>query len=182
MRRPHLSFAMALIVLALGAHSVRAQGGQYFNLPDNPPMFLKIPGISGNVSSLPQHLGEIDVVPIRQTYSASAPAASRRPCSLVVVKPLDKSGPKLWVAAVTGQVFSQIEVAVVDDSAPNPFTAYKITLTNARVVGMTTEGEQAFLETVTFEGASAILAITQTNGFGEPLGASTSTVTCTPSS
>ena len=181
MSRLHLPFALALIVLTLGADSVRAQV-QYFVLPENPPMFLKIPGISGNASSLPQHLGEIEVVSIRQTYSAYAPATSRRPCSLVVVKPLDKAGPKLWVAAVTGQVFSEIEVAVVNDSSANPFTAYKITLTNARVVGMTTEGEQAFLETVTFEGASAILAITQTAATGQQLGASTSTVTCTPAS
>ena len=181
MTRPHLSFAMALIGLALSAYSVRAQS-QYFNLPENPPMFLKIPGISGNATSPPQHQGEIEVLSIRQTYSAYAPATSRRPCSLVVVKPLDKAGPKLWVAAVTGQVFSQIEVAVVKDSnGPSGlFTAYKITLTNARVVGMTTEGDQAFLETVTFEGGSAILAITEQAPTGVPLGASTSTVTCTP--
>ncbi len=65
-------------------------------------------------------------------------------------------------------------------SSGSPFTAYKITLTNARVVGMTTEGGQAFLETVTFEGASAVLAITQTAATGQPMGASTSTITCTP--
>ena len=179
MRLRHRSFALALILLALYAQAVRAQV-QSFNLPANPPMFLKIPGISGNASSLVQHLGEIEVVSIRQTYSAYAPATARRPCSLVVVKPLDKSGPKLWVAAVTGQVFSQIEVAVVNENAANPFTAYKITLTNARVVGMTTEGEQAFLETVTFEGASAILDITQQTATGQPTGSLTSTVTCTP--
>ena len=181
MKRPYLSFAMALIVLALGGHAARAQG-QYFNLPDNPPIFLKIPGIPGNATSVPQHWGEIEVVSIRQTYSAYASVTARRPCSLVVVKPLDKSGPELWVAAVTGQVFSQIEVAVVNVSSGSPFTAYKITLTNARVVGMTTEGGQAFLETVTFEGASAVLAITQTAATGQPMGASTSTITCTPPS
>jgi type VI protein secretion system component Hcp len=181
MRRLYLSIAMAVVVLVLDAHVVSAQV-QYFNLPDNPPIFLKIPGISGNASSLPQHLGEIEVVSIRQTYSAYTPVTARRPCSLVVVKPLDKSGPALWLAAVTGQVFSQIEVAVVNESNNTPYTAYKITLTNARVVGMTTEGGQTFLETVTFEGASAILAITQTTATGQPLGASTATVACTPGS
>jgi type VI protein secretion system component Hcp len=169
----------ALGLLAFGAQPALAQV-YGFSLAENPPIFLKIPGISGNASSMVQHLGEIEVISIRQTYSAYAPATGRRPCSLTLVKPLDKSGPKLWVAAVTGQVFSQIEVAVVNENAANPYTAYKITLTNSRVVGITTESQGAFLETVTFEGDSAILAITQQLATGQPSGTLTSTVSCAP--
>ena len=179
MRRLQRSLLFALGLLAFGAHPALAQVYD-FALRENPPIFLKIPGVSGNAKSMVQHLGEIEVISIRQTYSAYAPATSRRPCSLTLVKPLDKSGPKLWVAAVTGQVFPQIEVAVVNENGSNPYTAYKITLTNTRVVGITTESQSAFLETVTFEGDSATLGITQQLPTGQSTGTISSTVTCTP--
>ena len=156
-------------VLAIGLLAV---GGQ--NAFADTWTFMKVPGIQGG-SQFDEHLNEIDIVSLRQTFTALGRSGA---CSLEVVKPLDVAGPKLWAAAVTGQVFPEIEIEVAKDGGGFLVTFYRITLTNARVLSITTSGTDAFLETVTIGADSAKLEITKFKPDGTPAGFVASTVSC----
>jgi type VI protein secretion system component Hcp len=58
-------------------------------------------------------------------------------CRIDVIKWLDVAGPRLWTAAVTDQVFSEVRIDVVQ-SGKTPLKFYEIRLQNARVENITT--------------------------------------------
>ncbi len=66
--------------------------------------FMLVPGISGG-SRDAHHPGWIDVVSLRQSWSAAA--KKRESCEIEIVKGLDKAGPRLWAAAVLGQALGR---------------------------------------------------------------------------
>jgi type VI secretion system (T6SS) effector Hcp len=101
-----------------------------------------------------------------------ASAKNANVCSLAVIKSLDRAGPRLWAADVTGQPFNQIQVDIVTQT-DRPTKLYEILLINARVTGIKTSvsfGER--LEDLTIVAESISLKFFPDNG--QPIIASVS--------
>jgi type VI secretion system secreted protein Hcp len=116
--------------------------------------FMLVPGIKGS-STDDRHKEWIDVVSLSHTLE---PAKGRPQCTLAVVKGLDNSGPLLWAAAVTGQVFGQIQIDVTAGSEKAREVFYQVKLNNATVTTVSTNvGSGAFSEVVTLAAGSVEL-------------------------
>ena len=93
---------------------------------------------------------------LRQTLGVQLKGGSL--CDVEVVKRLDIAGPRLWVAAVTGQVFPEVTIEVIRTDGDQS-RLYEIKLTSARVLSISTTGDSAFVESVTLSPVSATLTV-----------------------
>jgi type VI secretion system secreted protein Hcp len=101
--------------------------------------FMFIPGIPGE-STDARHPNWIDVDGMAQTLLDGDRKSSGPQCSVDVRKHLDVAGPRLWLAAVTGQAFDQIQIELVSAGG---LSFYRILLNNARVTSITTTDDNA---------------------------------------
>jgi type VI protein secretion system component Hcp len=134
--------------------------------------FMLVPGIAGDSVSA-GHDRWIDVFSVTQTFDALTKSASV--CSLAVGKGLDSAGPRLWAAAVTGQLFNQIQLDLLKQG-DTPTKFYEILLINARVAAITTTPNQ-FMEHLTLVAESVTVKFFPQNpdgSIGQPITASVS--------
>jgi len=123
--------------------------------------FLNMGTIKGS-STDARHKDWIDVISLTQTLdvsqnSARAGQVTRRAvCSLEVVKHLDIAGPLLWGAAVTGQVFREVQIDV-SSQGESPRVFYQIKLRNAIVTGIATVGNGGYAERLSLSAESVEL-------------------------
>ncbi len=126
MRKP-VTLGLVVIVL-IGLVSTRPAGAQSFNT------FLFIPGITGS-SVDERHKNWIDVLSLSQGLTPVDPRKAIVACNLTVVKLLDVSGPLLWAAAASGQVFPETTLEVAKTGGTQA-AFYVIRLTNARIASI----------------------------------------------
>ena len=116
---------------------------------------MLIPGIPGS-SVDDRHQDWIDVASLVQTFGAAGKRGNS--CDVIVTKLLDIAGPKLWLAAVTHQVFSEIRIESIKAGGDRQ-RFYEIRLTNARVAAITTsEFGGPYFEDVTLSSDGATLS------------------------
>ncbi len=128
-------------ICVLGARTAAAQDA-----------FLLVPGIPGDSTQV-RYEDWIEVVSLSQGFDGSAKGPSA--CTVLVGKPLDKAGPLLWAAAVTGQTFASIQIDIVRGS-DKPVKYYELTLNNVRVSSINTQPLDLG-ETLSLQGTSATL-------------------------
>ena len=115
--------------------------------------FMLVPGIQGE-STDDRHRGWIDVSSLRQSWE---PDGRRRAnCVIEIAKPLDASGPPLWLAAVTGQPFGEIQIEAVK-AGETRFRFFQVKLANARIAGISTAGGPSFGDTLLLAAETATL-------------------------
>jgi len=151
------NLVLLLVVIAIAMVPTAASAAEQ--------IVMLVPNIPGS-STLSGHTGWINVLSF--TGSAVAPAASvGQPCQMVVQKNLDIASPHLWLATVTGVVFStpiKIDFVTV---GTNPFVVYEIQLENAQITSIEDSGSNALpQESVTFKAAKAILTFNEQNANG----------------
>ena len=133
--------------------------------------YALVPGIPGG-SIDKGHEGWIDVFSISQGWASGKKTA----CQISFAKPLDIAGPRLWLAAVTGQTFTEIRFEVVKQGGDTSLTYYVIRLQNATVSSISTGGSSGgdFFESVSLSAANLILSYYPQNSDGS-LGAPVTT-------
>jgi len=119
--------------------------------------FMLVPGIKGS-SVEARHRDWIEVVSLTQTLERGQERGRGTPpqCTLEVIKNLDISGPLLWGAAVTGQVFGEIQIDVQKPGDKGQIF-YQIMLRNAHVTSISTIGNGGYIERVTLDAGSVQL-------------------------
>ncbi len=145
--------------------------------------FMLIPGIQGEATES-RHKDWINVVSLRQSLdqvlanpNAGQSSKQRPTCEIEIVKFLDKSGPPLWAAAVTGQVFQEVRIEVI--TARDLQKIYELKLTNVRVKSISTATAGAFpLDSVVLSTATAVLTYTFIDSTGTSRGPTTATIDC----
>ena len=164
MKRP---FAVCMLVLGfLGANAQEASAQL--------KIFMKVDGIPG--SSLDQyHRNWIEAQSLRQSQAPDAP--KNNPCQVEVVKGLDIAGPRLWHAAVQERHIKDAAIEVVTTGSLQ-FKIYEILLHEVRIVGLTTEGSDAFVERVTLVADSVSMSYWQVQPDGTVGGVITEDFRC----
>lgn len=123
--------------------------------------FLNMGTIKGS-STDAFHKDWIDVISlthtlqVSQTSAGAARVARQAACSLEVIKPLDIAGPRLWGAAVTGQVFTEVQIDV-SSQGESPRVFYQIKLRNAIITGISTVGNGGYAERLSLSAQSVEL-------------------------
>jgi len=117
--------------------------------------FALVPGIPGS-STDEHHAGWIEVASLSQGLSTAKKGTA---CDVFLGKQLDIAGPRLWLAAVTGQTFGEIRIEVVK-TGEMPLKFYEVRLQNARVTNISTAGSSGgdFFESVGLTGTSMTLS------------------------
>jgi type VI secretion system Hcp family effector len=123
--------------------------------------FLNMGTIRGSSTDV-HHKDWIDVISLTQTLEITQSGARggqggrHAACSLEVIKHLDIAGPLLWGAAVTGQVFREVQIDVSSQGA-NPRVFYQIKLRNAIITGNSTVGNGGYAERLSMAAESVEL-------------------------
>jgi type VI secretion system secreted protein Hcp len=123
--------------------------------------FLNMGTIKGSSTDV-RHRDWIDVISLTQTLEISQSSARggqagrHAACSLEVIKHLDIAGPLLWSAAVTGQVFREVQIDVSSQGG-NPRVFYQIKLRNAMITGISTVGNGGYGERLSMAAESVEL-------------------------
>jgi type VI protein secretion system component Hcp len=159
-------FLLAAIVIALVPTAASAQ-----NLT-----FMHVPGIPG-ASTYKGYEDWITVASLRQAWDAAG-NKNRNSCEIDVVKGLDISGPNLWAAAVTGQLFAEIIIDVTNFSTDGPRRIYQIRLSHAHITSIVTAVNTTLAETVTVAAAGLTLTVYTQNAAGAPGPPVTTTFAC----
>jgi type VI secretion system Hcp family effector len=116
--------------------------------------FMLVPGIPGE-SVDAHHANWIDVVGLTQTLTEGTRPSAGPQCSIEVRKHLDVAGPSLWLAAVTGQTFDQVQIELVGSTGQR---FYQILLNKAVVASIsTTDDNTTPAERITFSIGSVTL-------------------------
>jgi type VI protein secretion system component Hcp len=139
---------------------------------------MLVPNIPGS-STLSGHINWIDVLSF--SGSAVAPAGSvGQPCQLVVQKSLDVTSPHLWLATVTGQVFSNIKIDIVTSGTTStPYVLYEIQLENAQFSSIGDAGSTAVpQESLTFKAIKGIVTFNNRNPSTGAITGTTTSFTC----
>ena len=137
--------------------------------------FMLVPGIPGG-SVARGHEDWIDVISLQQSWPGQARKGTS--CDVTVVKGLDIAGPKLYLAAVTGQIFSEIKIEVLK-AAAEPVKFYELKLTNAIISSITTSGNSTSIaENVVISPQSATLSFFTQRADGSPGPPVTATIPC----
>ena len=114
-----------------------------------------MPGIQGgSVDAF--HVNWIDIASVSQTWTSSRRHAA---CEITIGKQLDVAGPRLWLAAVTGQAFGEIRLEAVK-GAERPMRFYEVRLQNVRISSISTTAAPGgeFIESVSLSASSLVLA------------------------
>jgi len=119
--------------------------------------FMLVPGVKGS-SIEARHKDWIEVVSLTQTLERGLERGRGTPpqCTLEVIKNLDISGPLLWGAATTGQVFGEIQIDVQKPGEKGQIF-YQIMLRNAHVTSISTIGNGGYIERITLDAGSVQL-------------------------
>jgi type VI secretion system Hcp family effector len=125
--------------------------------------FMFVPGIPGD-STDANHKDWIVVSSLRQTWDVATKKQSS--CQVEIVKGLDIAGPRLWAAAVMGQVFTEIRIEVMRTGAGGLTKEYDLRLSNAQITSILTAGSLTFAETVTVTAAGMNLTFYPQNPDG----------------
>ena len=137
--------------------------------------FMLVPGIKGESKDV-KHKDWIDLISISETLDQVT--KKKTACEVQVTKFLDSSGPLLWAAAVTGQIFPDVQIEVQRTSAPQQIV-YQIRMINAVVTSVSTSTNGTFpIDTVTLLANSAILTYTPLNPDGSAASPVTATLNC----
>jgi type VI protein secretion system component Hcp len=134
--------------------------------------FMLIPGIAGD-SVDEAHRSWINVLSLTQSYEGNRSTST---CGATVTKGFDRSGPPLWLAAVTGQRFLEIRLEVVRSSVDRT-RFYELRISNPRITAISSMPSN-LSESLQIVGDSATLTFWPQNEFGAPLPPVTATVTC----
>jgi type VI protein secretion system component Hcp len=139
--------------------------------------FMLVPGIPGDSTS-DRHANWIVVYSVVQNFDSGL----RNPgsCTVAVAKGLDRSGPPLWAAAVTGTTFPQITIEITKASG-TPVRFYDLILTDAKVTTISSS-PSVLAEQLTIAGTKATLKYYPQNpdgSIGSPISA---TVDCSATS
>jgi type VI protein secretion system component Hcp len=139
-------------------------------------MVMLVPNIPGS-STVSGHLNWIDVLSF--AGSAVAPAGSvGQPCQMVVQKHIDVASPHLWLATVTGQVFTSIKIDLVTVS-PTPYVLYEIQLENAQITSIGDAGSTAVpQESLTLKAAKGVVTFYQQNTSTGAITSTSTSFTC----
>lgn len=109
-------------------------------------IFMQVPGIPGS-SVAAGRSGWIDVLSFSGSGVAPTTSGGKPPCQIVVQKSLDIASPHLWVATVTGQVFSaspiKIQLTKPGTTGGPYYVLYDIELTNAEITSIGDSGSSA---------------------------------------
>jgi type VI secretion system secreted protein Hcp len=116
--------------------------------------FMFVPGIPGE-STDEKHRDWIDILSVSQAWAPDA--RKDNPCVIHVMKRLDVAGPKLWAAAITGQIFPQIKIEIAR-AGGDLQTYYEITLTGAFITSVTTTGYDVFAESLSLSAPTVTLS------------------------
>ncbi len=147
-------------------------------------LLMHVPGIPGS-SQL--RAGWIDlysfsggaVAPSSSTGFGKLLQPSTPPCQVMVSKPLDVAGPRLWAATATGQTFNTVELQVWAPESTTKYLLYDILLTNAQITSVSDSGtNESPIETLSLKAAEVTLAFTPQNDDGSPGTPVTSTFAC----
>jgi type VI protein secretion system component Hcp len=136
--------------------------------------FMLVPGIPGG-STDAGHVGWIDVSSLRQAWDKAA--KKQNSCEIEVVKGLDIAGPRLWAAAVMGQVFGEIRIEVMR-TGEEPRKEYELRLSNAHITSILTAGGLTFAETVTLTATGLTLFFYPQNPDGSQGAPVTTSIAC----
>jgi type VI secretion system secreted protein Hcp len=98
--------------------------------------YMHVPGIPGEATEF-RHPGWIELSSVTQSLVGRA---SNPQCTLTVTKHLDIAGPRLWMAAVTGQNLGQVQIDLIAPVREAAATYYRIVLNNARITTISTAG------------------------------------------
>jgi type VI protein secretion system component Hcp len=153
-------------VLAVASFTLGTQ-----NAAAQPQTYLYVPGIPGD-SAVVGRANWIDVFSVAQGFGGTSPSA----CTVAVAKGLDRSGPPLWAAAVTGQTFTEIIIDITR-AGEKPLRFYELKLTNARVTAISSVPSD-LAEHVTISGTAAKLTYWPQNPDGTLGGAISATLDC----
>lgn len=134
--------------------------------------FMLVPNIAGD-STDAHHARWIEVFSITQSFNSANKANA---CTVVAAKGLDRSGPLLWAAAATGQIFAEIRIDI-QRSGGDQQRFYELVLTNATIAAITSM-PTSFTEQLTLSGASATLRYFPQNPDGSIATPVVSTVNC----
>jgi type VI secretion system Hcp family effector len=115
--------------------------------------FMQVPNIPGE-SSVHGYEGWIEVASLTQSFENTG--RGRNLCTAVVVKRVDKAGPLLWAAAVTGQVFNEVRVDILR-AAEKPLKFYELILYQASIANIASVPSD-LAENLTIVGRSAKLS------------------------
>jgi type VI protein secretion system component Hcp len=122
---------------------------------------MLVPNIPGS-STVNGHTGWIDVLSF--AGSAVASTAGAKPCQMVVQKKLDIASPHLWLATVTGVVFSDIKIDLIAVAGTTQFVAGEIQLENAQITSIGDGGSSTLTEeSVAFKAAKGIVTFNERN-------------------
>ena len=136
---------------------------------------MLIPGIPGD-STDDKHKDWIEVLSLTQTLESANQKGSS--CEIQVVKRLDIAGPRLWAAAVMGQIFGEIKVEVVKSGGDQQQVVYSLKLENARVNSISTAISDTFAESLGLLANTATLSVFTQNPDGSIGPPVTATVSC----
>src|SRR5262245_8814881 len=113
-RRSQLAILISVFTFATAFMPITAFAAQR--------VFVLVPGIASG--SLDQgHVGWIDVFSLTQGWES----AKKTACQITLGKSVDVAGPRLWLAAVTGQTFGEIRIEAVQEGE-TPLKFYEIRL------------------------------------------------------
>jgi type VI secretion system secreted protein Hcp len=162
MRRLFVIGALALGLVAVGSGKAYASVRSYM-------FVLGIPGSATDVD----HTDWIEVLSLSQGASTTKKAVT---CTdLSIMKNLDQAGPALWAAAAVGQVFQEIRIEVVNNTA----VIYDIRLHQARVTSTNTSGSSELpMESVSFSYQSVTLTFNTQDAKGNITPGVPQTIAC----
>jgi type VI secretion system secreted protein Hcp len=160
---------LSVVVLSVAASLVAAPRAA----AQSTSAFMLVPGIPGD-STNDRHKDWIDVSSVTQNFVAGAKNTGA--CTVNVTKALDRSGPLIWGAAVTGQIFTEIRIDIIRTGGEQQ-RVYDVTLTNAVVTAITSKPTD-LNEQVTLSGSAATLRFYPQNPDGSVGAPVTSSVSC----
>ena len=136
--------------------------------------FMLVPNIQGESTDV-DHRNWIDVISVTQSFDA---ASKNSACGAQVTKGFDKSGPPLWLAAVTGQRFDEIRLEFIKPGTGEARVRfYELRISNARIAAIHST-PSSFSESLQIIGDAATLIYYPQSSTGTPAPAVTATVTC----
>jgi type VI protein secretion system component Hcp len=163
-RRTVMIGVLAVAVSVAGAGPAAAQTALTFmHVPD-------IPGDSTNDA----HKTWIDIASLTQSFDTQN--KNNTACTVRATKGFDSAGPRLWAAAVSNQVFTEIQFDVVK-AGDKQHRFYELRLQNARILSVTSTPSD-FTESLVIGADTASLKFFPQNPDGSEGNPVTSVVSC----
>ena len=140
MRTIVASTALALCVFGMGSAAAQTTD-----------TYMLVPGIKGESTHV-VYKDWIEVFSLSQSFTGNKNSTA---CTVNIAKPLDRSGPPLWTAAVSGETFNEVRIDILR-AGELAQKFYELTLTNARIVAINSSPAER-IESLTISGNTATL-------------------------